>query len=116
MPLGLTAEAFTIECWFKWDGGGVTTATSGWPHDPTDTGGIEAYPLITKGVVDREYLTPTRNVNYFLGILERGVLAADFEEASTGSSPGQNHPVTPAAIPSRVNCWHGFRSSDAPRQ
>ena len=65
----LALPQFTVECWFNWDGGGIPAETSGWPLDHSDVGGIVAYPLVTKGNVDREDLT-FRSVNYFLGIAE----------------------------------------------
>ena len=43
------AERFTVELWFKWAGGGLIAATAGYPQAP-DYGGIEAYPLVTKGM------------------------------------------------------------------
>jgi hypothetical protein len=104
-PTGLNAATFTVECWFKWDGGGSPAKTFGWPFDSSDTGGIEAYPLVTKGREDREDRTE-RSVNYFLGILESGgVLAADFEEHGSGSNPGTNHPVTGTTVVS-TGVWH----------
>ena len=45
-------------------------------------------------------------MNYILGVIPAsGVLAADFEEGATGTSPGLNHPVTgrTAVTP---NVWH----------
>jgi hypothetical protein len=92
MELGLVT--FTLECWFKWDGGATAAATSGYPYDSSDTGGVVAYPLITKGVVDTDIFT-YRQVNYFLGISESThVLAADFEEHWTGTWRSTNHSVT----------------------
>jgi hypothetical protein len=104
----LNADAFTVECWFQWDGGGSPVATSGWSGDPLDTGGVLAYPLVTKGRVESD--RNDRAVNYFLGILADGpagpVLAADFEEHETGSNrSGTNHPVVglTEVIP---DVWH----------
>jgi hypothetical protein len=91
-PYGLNARQFTIECWFNWDGGGETVATSGCPWDYTDVGGIVAYPLVAKGFEFADHLAEW-GVNYFLGIDESGVLAADLEEHVSGLNPGMNHPV-----------------------
>jgi hypothetical protein len=92
----LNLDVFTVECWFRWDGGGSPVATSGWSGDPLDTGGITAYPLVTKGRVGSDRFD--RALNYFLGILADGpgppVLAADLEENESGSNrAGTNHPV-----------------------
>lgn len=98
----LNAAEFTIEIWFKWDGGGETTATS---HIYNDSGGFEAYPLVTKGR-RRQDTVVKANINYFLGIRVPGnVLAADFEEHSSGASPGLNHPVI-GQTPVSVGVWH----------
>lgn len=81
----LGAETFTLELWFKWDGGGVTTNTG--------VDGIVAYPLLTKGRPEGDHTAA--DMNYFLGI--RGsdqVLVADLEEGAQGITPGQNHPIT----------------------
>ena len=77
---------FTIECWFKREGAGATTTTG--------TGGItSAIPLVTKGRGEAE--GSNVDMNYFLGIdAATGVLAADFEEGASGTSPGLNHPVS----------------------
>lgn len=81
----LGADMFTLELWFKWDGGGVTVNTG--------VDGVMAYPLLTKGRGEGDN-SPT-DMNYFLGI--RGsdkVLVADLEEGAAGVTPGQNHPIT----------------------
>lgn len=95
----LGAATFTLECWFNWTGGGVTASTG--------TGGIIAYPLITKGRGEAD--GDTRDMNYFLGITAGGVLAADFEDidATTidGDAAGQNQPIT-GAITITPNEWH----------
>jgi hypothetical protein len=103
---GLNAQQFTLECWFKWDGGGSAVGTSGWPPDAADTGGIVAYPLVTNGRVEQDIFTH-KSVNYFLGISESQlVLEADFEEHESGSSGrGTNHPVT-GQTPVSVGVWH----------
>ncbi len=49
--------------------------------------------------------TPAADINYFLGIDATGHLVADFEEASTGATPGLNHPVVGlSTIPNGE--WH----------
>lgn len=81
----LGAETFTLELWFRWDGGGVTTNTG--------VDGVVAYPLLTKGRPEGDHTAA--DMNYFLGI--RGsdqVLVADLEEGAQGFTPGQNHPIT----------------------
>jgi hypothetical protein len=80
----LNAGTFTLEVWFKWNGGGRSGTTG--------TDGIVAYPLISKGPDEGD--GSVLDANYFLGIqLPGAVLAADFEEHSRGTSPGRNHPV-----------------------
>ena len=88
---------FTLETWFKWTGGG----------DPANTGtsGIDdVIPLITKGTAEDELTV--MDINYFFGIDDSSdTLAADFEEAPTGASPGLNHPITSTTTVS-TNVWH----------
>ncbi len=92
--LGVTT--FTLECWFKWSGGGQTAGTG--------TGGVTAYPLIAKGVGEAD--NSQVDANYFLGIQQsNGVLAADFEEGAGQPSPGLNHPVT-GTTPVTTGVWH----------
>src|ERR671911_585768 len=75
-PSGLNAQEFTLETWFYWTGGGVTTSTG--------TGGLTTViPLVAKGRGESE--TTTLNVNYFLGI-SGGKLGADFEAYSGGQN------------------------------
>jgi hypothetical protein len=77
-------ETFTLELWFKWNGTGRSVTTG--------IGGIDAYPLITKGRAEGE--ADATDVNYFLGVsATSSVLAADFEEHHSSSQPGQNHRV-----------------------
>ena len=92
----LQVSQFTLELWFKRVAGGVTQSTG--------SGGVVAYPLITKGRAEVE--TPAADVNYFLGIDAAGHLAADFEEAAGGTSPSLNHPITGAATIATDNTWH----------
>jgi hypothetical protein len=93
---GLDAPAFTIETWFKWTGGGVTTSTG--------TNGLQtAIPLVAKAAAQAE----GSNVdgNYVLAI-QGGKLAADFEEGPGGTGPlGNNHPIIGNATIT-TNVWH----------
>ncbi|HYM80575.1 MAG TPA: LamG domain-containing protein, partial [Candidatus Limnocylindria bacterium] len=85
-PAALDLPQFTIETWFRRDGAGVATATSG------GGGGVTAVPLLTKGRSETD--GSTVDANFFLGIRSSdNVLAADFEEGAGGASPGTNHPV-----------------------
>ncbi len=79
-PAALKLTTFTIETWFRRDGTGVTTTTSG----ATGGGLLNAIPLVTKGRGEGE--TPANiNMNYFLGIDDAAdVLAADFEDTAGG--------------------------------
>jgi VCBS repeat-containing protein len=95
----LGAAKFTIETWFKRDGTGVTTSTG--------SGGLAtALPLVTKGRAELE--ASNVDMNYFLGINVNGatnVLAADFEEGATGTTPGLNHPIL-GVTPIVLNTWY----------
>ncbi len=94
---GLNAAQFTLETWFKWNAGGSTASTGG--------GGVDAYPLVTKGRGESE--AATLNCAYFLGILATGELAADFEEHGTGTTEGLNHPVTGTTqLTAGDGVWH----------
>jgi hypothetical protein len=76
--LGLAA--FTLECWFRYDGMGETSSTG--------SGGLDAYPLVAKGRGESD--GGTQDMAYFLGVDgASGVLAADFEDMESGA----NHPV-----------------------
>ena len=76
---------FTLECWFKKSGAGVSTTTG--------TYGVVAVPLIAKGRAEAD--GSTVDMNYFLGInTTTATLVADFEEGTGQSSPGLNHPVS----------------------
>lgn len=119
-PPGTTAREFTVECWFKWSGDGEVATTSGYPWgDPPDVDGIEAYPLVTKGIKDQDVhrdnpsLNGKKSVNYFLGIAESGhVLAADFEEHPSGLEMSRNHPVY-GSTPIAPGVWyHGAATYD----
>ncbi|MBN2507718.1 MAG: lamin tail domain-containing protein [Verrucomicrobia bacterium] len=92
----LGVSTFTLETWFAWTGSG-SAASSG-------AGGVTAIPLLTKG--RGEYDGDARDMNFFLGI--RGsdrVLVADFEEAASSPSPGQNDPVI-GVTPVGLDEWH----------
>lgn len=93
---GLGAARFTLETWFKRTGAGSPVNTG--------TGGVVAIPLITKGRSGAE--GSILDMNYFLGISAFDhVLIADFEEGSSGSSPGLNHPVF-GVTPVLDNVWY----------
>lgn len=100
---GLGLSQFTLECWFKREGTGVSTSTG--------TGGITAIPLIAKGRAEAD--GSNLDMNYFLGIsTTNNVLAADFEEINTGPNPGLNHPVM-GITPIINNVWyHGAVTYD----
>jgi hypothetical protein len=87
----LDAPNFTVEAWVNRSSGGVATGTG--------TGGITAYPVISKGRAEAE--TNDADVNYFLGIDTSGRIAVDFEQANSGA----NHPLTGAAVVP-VGEWH----------
>ena len=102
----LGVQSFTLECWFKRAGAGVTT-TSG-------TDGILAVPLITKGMAEAD--ATTADMNFFLGINGTtfvsgrsygpgNVLSADFEEGTGTSNPGLNHPVA-GVTPIADDVWY----------
>ncbi|MBK1835309.1 Ig-like domain-containing protein [Roseibacillus ishigakijimensis] len=77
--LGLST--FTLETWFKPEGTFGQAAGTG-------SGGVTAYPLVTKGRGEDDQ--SNLDMNYFLGIhAEDKVLVADFE----GSDRGENVPV-----------------------
>jgi len=85
-PAALDLAQFTVECWFRRDGTGVTTTTG--------SGSIpDAIPLVTHGAQEAD--GDTRDMNFFLGIKNAGgVLCADFEEGPGGTGPlGLNHPI-----------------------
>ncbi len=80
----LGATVFTLEAWIFRTGTGTTASTG--------TGGVSAYPIVTKGRGESE--TAGLNCNYFLGINAANQLVADFEAAAaTGITTGQNYPV-----------------------
>lgn len=89
-PLGLSN--FTLEVWFRWDGGGQL-ASSG-------AGGTTGIPLIAKGRGEAD--GDNRDCNYFLAINpEQRVLTADFENFVNGG----NHPIL-GVTPITTGVWH----------
>ncbi len=80
----LNLKQFTVECWFKRTGLGLTTSTGNL--------GVIAYPLVTKGLAESD--DNNRDLNYFLGIDSvTNVLTADIEEGELQTAPGLNHPT-----------------------
>jgi hypothetical protein len=94
-PAALHLPAFTLECWFRRDGAGITATTG--------TGGVVAAPLVTKGRDEGD--NGTFDMNFFLGIRTDGVLVADFEEDRFSTTPGRNHPVI-GATPVVDGTWY----------
>ena len=95
----LQATQFTLEGWFKWNGGGAIASTG--------SGGItDIIPLISKGRSDVDD-NNTQNVNYILGIDQSSQqLVADFEEDDSGPGAiGLNHSMTGNAVIT-TNVWH----------
>ncbi|HEU4334651.1 MAG TPA: LamG-like jellyroll fold domain-containing protein, partial [Candidatus Eisenbacteria bacterium] len=97
-PAALDLAVFTVECWFRRDGVGVTTTTG--------SGGIpDAIPLVTHGAPEAD--GSNVDMNFFLGIRNSdGVLCADFEEGAAGASPGLNHPVAGVTPVPPGSGWH----------
>lgn len=103
---GLGLQKFTIELWLKKLGPGITTNTG--------SGGMTAVPLVTRGMNEAD--NSNRDLNYFFGIDQTGVLAADFEEcartqagcpqtATNQAGGGQNFPVRGSTV-LRNNTWY----------
>jgi len=97
------ATGFTVECWFRQEGAGVTTSTG--------SGGLTAVPLVAKGRAEND--GSTVDCNFFLGIDAAGRLAADFESYAGGTRPdttsysaGQNFPVTGTNTAIVYNTWY----------
>ncbi len=83
-PAELGLATFTLETWFRRDGAGTAVSTG--------TGGITALPLVTHGAAQAE--GGNLDMNWFLGIRSSdNVICADFEESTTGATPGLNHPI-----------------------
>jgi hypothetical protein len=95
---GLGLQHFTVETWFKRTGAGVAVMT--------DTNGVNAIPLVTKGAPQGDAVT--LNENYILGIRPSdNVLAADFETKSLcgGRPAGDNNPLV-GVTPIVNNVWY----------
>lgn len=87
---------FTLECWFRRDGTGVSSSSG--------SGGVSVVPLISKGRGEND--SATFNCNYLFGIrASDNVLAADFEEGPGGGDVGLNHPVA-GTTPITSGVWH----------
>lgn len=84
-PAKLHLTNYTIECWFRQDGRGVSITTG--------KGGMtRVVPLVVRGSDEGE--TNLTDINYFLGIdTTQNLLAFDFEEGSGGANPNLNHPI-----------------------
>ena len=98
-PTAMGASTFTLEAWINRQGAGVGTETGA-------NGFTDAIPIVTKGTSEDDPAGGSNiDMNYFLGIDNAtGRLAADFEEASNGSSPSLNHPASgTSVIP--MNTW-----------
>ena len=96
-PSKLDLAAFTVETWFRRDDEGVAGTTG--------SGGITDFiPLVTHGAPEAD--NSAVDANWVLGISNGSdVLAADFEEAATGGTPGLNHPVY-GVTPITDDVWH----------
>ena len=103
----LGASTFTLECWFKRSGTGVTTSTG--------TNGLTSViPLVTKGRGEGDATATTENTqdcNYFLGIdSATNKLCADFEAKlgtplnGTGAT-NNNYPVFGSTVITN-NVWY----------
>ncbi|REJ84476.1 MAG: T9SS C-terminal target domain-containing protein [Bacteroidetes bacterium] len=80
----LNLQNFTLELWFKREAAGIALST--------DTDGVIAVPLITKGRPEGE--GNNTDMNYFLGINSTtGTICADFEQGNGQPFPGKNHPI-----------------------
>ena len=94
----LKLSTFTLETWFKPEGNFGEAVGTG-------SGGVSAYPLITKGCAEDDQ--SNLDMNYFLGIRESdGVLVADFEDALLGI----NVPVA-GVTPVTAGEWHHAAAS-----
>jgi hypothetical protein len=97
-PLGLAQ--FTVECWFRRNGAGVTVA-SGPAASSTAGEGVVGVPLVAKGREGSE--AAGEDVNYFLAVADDAgsVLAADFE-----ASAGTVHAALLGTTPIALGSWH----------
>ncbi len=90
---GLGLDVFTLECWFRWDGEGSDTASTG-------SGGLQLFPLAGKGRGESD--GSDVDMNFGLGVdSTTGALAADFEDMESGA----NHPVV-GVTDVRDGLWH----------
>lgn len=105
-PASLRLSTFTVETWFKREGAGVATTTTGAKDgvngfSNATTDGV--IPLVAKGRGDGD--KTTKDLNYVLGIHTSGVLAGDVEEGAAAAKPGRNHKILGVtAVTSGV--WH----------
>lgn len=90
---GLNSQTFSIGAWIYKTGTGVSVSTG--------TGGVTAYPIVTKGRGEAE--TPANlKLNYFMGWrASDNVLVGDFEDSATGL----NHPIAGTTTLS-LNTWY----------
>ncbi|MBL9152942.1 MAG: DNRLRE domain-containing protein [Verrucomicrobiales bacterium] len=89
---GPSGNGFTLECWFRKDGVGVTT-TSG-------SGGVTVVPLFSKGRGESD--GSNVDCNYIFGLTTGGLLTADFEAFTNG----QNYPITATNTPVVNGQWY----------
>jgi fibronectin type 3 domain-containing protein len=95
----LNTTNFTLEAWVNRSSGGVTMTTGSLGLDGA-LGRPFAYPVLTKGMGEGDSV-PNKNMNYFLGITDTGVIGADFED----NSGGVNHPAWGSTTIS-IGAWH----------
>lgn len=94
---GPPSNGFTLECWFRKEGTGVTSSSG--------NGGVSGVPLFGKGRGEAE--NSNVDCNYFFGINSSGLLVADFEAyPATGITAGQNYPITGTHTAITNNVWH----------
>ena len=95
----LGTTSFTLEGWFKWSGGGTANTTG--------TGGINIYPMITKGSPEAD--GSNLDANYIFGIQQTtNVIAGDFEDTNSGL----NHPITGVTTLNSGQWYHGAITFD----
>lgn len=94
---GPPSNGFTLECWFRKEGTGITSSSG--------NGGVTGVPLFGKGRGEAE--NSNVDCNYFFGINTSGLLVADFEAYPVnGITGGQNYPITGTNTPITNNVWH----------
>jgi len=84
---------FTIMCWFRRNTGPAGATVS------TGSGGVVAFPMVTKGMAMAE--DPGMNVNYFLGLNSTNRVVCDLEQVDTGT----NRPITGSLVCAQDQ-WH----------